>query len=56
MHRSALTVLSLSILLSGCLLGDALPPERVFTVAVGHDWKAWRALWEKAVESAGICS
>ena len=37
------------------LLGDALPPERVFTVDGGHDWRAWQALWEKAVESAEIC-
>lgn len=37
------------------LLGDALPPERVFTVDGGHDWRTWRALWEKAVESAEIC-
>lgn len=38
------------------LLGDALPPERVFTVDGGHDWRAWRALWEKAVQEAKICS
>lgn len=37
------------------LLGDTLPPERVFTVDGGHDWKAWRALWEKAVSTGGIC-
>jgi pimeloyl-ACP methyl ester carboxylesterase len=37
------------------LLGEALPPERVFTVDGGHDWKAWRALWEKAVATGGIC-
>lgn len=37
------------------LLGDVLPPERVFTVDGGHTWRAWQALWEKAVESAEIC-
>jgi len=29
------------------MLGEVLPAERVFTVAGGHDWRAWRALWEK---------
>lgn len=37
------------------LLGEALPPERVFTVDGGHDWKAWQALWEKAVATVGLC-
>ncbi|HKV09085.1 MAG TPA: alpha/beta hydrolase-fold protein [Thermoanaerobaculia bacterium] len=37
------------------LLGNVLPPERVFTVEGGHTWRAWQALWEKAVESAEIC-
>lgn len=29
------------------MLGEVLPPERVFTVSGGHDWKAWQVLWEK---------
>lgn len=37
------------------LLGDVLPPERVFTVDGGHTWRAWQALWEKAVDRGGIC-
>jgi pimeloyl-ACP methyl ester carboxylesterase len=37
------------------LLGDTLPPERVFTVDGGHDWRAWRALWEKAVATGELC-
>lgn len=37
------------------LLGDALPPERVFTVDGGHDWKAWRSLWEKVVATGELC-
>lgn len=37
------------------LLGDVLPPERVFTVEGGHTWRAWRALWEEAVDRGGIC-
>jgi pimeloyl-ACP methyl ester carboxylesterase len=37
------------------LLGGVLPPERVFTVEGGHTWRAWRALWEKAVATAEIC-
>jgi pimeloyl-ACP methyl ester carboxylesterase len=36
------------------LLAEALPPDRVFTVAGGHDWKAWRALWERFVRSGAL--
>jgi pimeloyl-ACP methyl ester carboxylesterase len=37
------------------LLGRELPPERVFTVPGGHDWKAWRALWEKFLATEALC-
>ena len=30
---------------AAALLGEALPPERVFTVDGGHRWPVWRALW-----------
>jgi pimeloyl-ACP methyl ester carboxylesterase len=36
------------------LLGEVLPPEGVFTVAGGHDWKAWRALWEAFVRTGAL--
>lgn len=29
------------------LLGAALPPERVFTVAGGHKWTTWKVLFER---------
>ncbi|HEV8580277.1 MAG TPA: alpha/beta fold hydrolase [Thermoanaerobaculia bacterium] len=36
------------------LLAEVLPPERVFTVAGGHDWKAWRALWADFVRTGAL--
>jgi pimeloyl-ACP methyl ester carboxylesterase len=36
------------------LLGEMLPPGRVFTAEGGHQWKAWRALWEKFLESGAL--
>ncbi|HEV2855481.1 MAG TPA: alpha/beta hydrolase [Thermoanaerobaculia bacterium] len=38
------------------LLGEALPPERVFTAPGGHDWKAWRALWEAFLKTGALDS
>jgi pimeloyl-ACP methyl ester carboxylesterase len=35
-------------------LARELPPERVFTVEGGHDWKAWRALWEEFVRTGAL--
>lgn len=32
------------------VLGQALPPSRVFTAPGGHDWPAWRVLWHQVVE------
>ncbi len=32
------------------LLAAALPPERVFTTEGGHDWPAWRRLWQQALD------
>ena len=36
------------------LLAEVLPPGRVFTVSGGHDWKAWRALWEEIIQSGAL--
>ncbi|HEX9944112.1 MAG TPA: alpha/beta fold hydrolase [Thermoanaerobaculia bacterium] len=36
------------------LLGEVLPPERVFTVSGGHNWKAWRALWEAFLRTEAL--
>jgi pimeloyl-ACP methyl ester carboxylesterase len=36
------------------LLAAVLPPEKVFTVSGGHDWKAWRALWTKLVGQGAL--
>jgi pimeloyl-ACP methyl ester carboxylesterase len=38
------------------LLGDALPPERVFPVPGGHDWRAWRAAWEEFLKTGALNS
>lgn len=35
------------------LLADALPPERTFAEAGGHDWKTWTRLWQDVLD-AGI--
>jgi len=32
--------------LSQELLGSVLPPERVVSVAGGHDWKSWKKAWD----------
>jgi pimeloyl-ACP methyl ester carboxylesterase len=32
------------------LLAAVLPAERVFTTAGGHDWPAWRQLWQQALQ------
>jgi hypothetical protein len=32
------------------MMADALPAERVDRVAGGHDWPAWRLLWERFIE------
>ena len=33
------------------LLAAVLPPAQVFTVEGGHDWSAWRPLWEAIMKS-----
>ena len=38
------------------LLGDALPPERVFTVPGGHDWDAWQAAWKAFLKTGALSS
>lgn len=34
------------------LLAASLPADRVFTTAGGHDWPAWRQLWNRMLERA----
>ena len=34
------------------LLAEALPPANVMSVPGGHDWPAWRMLWEHFLDSA----
>ncbi len=36
------------------ILGKELPAERVFVVPGGHGWKAWRAAWEKFLETGAL--
>lgn len=36
------------------LLGEVLPRDRVFTTAGGHDWKAWRRLWEAFLATGAL--
>lgn len=36
------------------LLGEVLPPERVFTTPGGHDWKAWTKLWEAFLATGAL--
>lgn len=38
------------------LLGKALPTERVFAVPGGHDWKAWRTVWEAFLKTGALNS
>lgn len=38
------------------LLAEVLPKERVFTVSGGHDWKAWRALWEAFLRTEALAN
>ena len=33
------------------LFAAVLPPEQVFTVKGGHDWSAWRPLWDSILKS-----
>jgi len=32
------------------ILGACLPPARILTIAGGHDWKTWGALWEQLLD------
>lgn len=36
------------------VLADALPPQRVMTTAGGHDWPAWRPLWQRLLSEAPL--
>jgi S-formylglutathione hydrolase FrmB len=39
---------------SARVLAAALPPERVFTVAGGHRWSAWRRLWDAFLATGAL--
>ena len=36
---------------SARLLAEVLPPDHVFEAEGGHDWDAWRALWDRVLDS-----
>jgi pimeloyl-ACP methyl ester carboxylesterase len=36
------------------LLAEALPPERVFVVEGGHDWRTWKKLWRQFLAAGPI--
>jgi pimeloyl-ACP methyl ester carboxylesterase len=36
------------------LAAEVLPPGRVFTVEGGHTWRAWRRLWEAALDTGEL--
>jgi pimeloyl-ACP methyl ester carboxylesterase len=36
------------------LLAEILPRERVFTTDGGHDWRAWRRLWESFLATGAL--
>lgn len=36
------------------VLAPALPPQHVLTVAGGHDWPAWRPLWQRLLAEAPL--
>lgn len=36
------------------VLAQALPPRRVLTTAGGHDWPAWRPLWQRLLSEAPL--
>jgi len=38
------------------VLAEAMPPSHVFTVPGGHDWPAWRPLWERVVGALPIAA
>ncbi len=35
---------------ASAMLGNRLPPGRIVTIAGGHDWKTWGALWEMLLD------
>ncbi|HEV7504531.1 MAG TPA: alpha/beta hydrolase [Thermoanaerobaculia bacterium] len=36
------------------LVAKELPKDRVFTATGGHEWKAWKALWEQFVRTGAL--
>jgi len=41
---------------SNGLLAGLLPPEQVYTVAGGHDWRVWERLWEEFLDRTRLCA
>jgi len=39
---------------ANAMLGEVLPSERVFTAPGGHEWRAWRDLWEQFVKTGAL--
>lgn len=38
---------------SNQMLAGLLPPDRVYTVPGGHDWRVWELLWEEFLDRTG---
>lgn len=36
------------------LLAEVLPPERVLATDGGHDWRTWRALWQRVLATGVV--
>lgn len=41
---------------SNRLLAGLLPPEQVYTVEGGHDWRVWERLWEEFLDRTRLCA
>lgn len=40
---------------SNRMLSGLLPPDRVFSMPGGHDWKTWTRIWEKFLDRTDPC-
>jgi hypothetical protein len=39
---------------NNAMMGEVLPPERVFTAPGGHGWRAWNDLWEQFLRTGAL--